>query len=383
MSDSQYLNKCINKKISSEKEIVCDGEVCIVKFKSEDNKNTNCYMCECCPCKCVECNSSSDRKLEPILVEDNSRFVQLPYKYPRLQEAYNRQEESFWTAKEIDYSADENDWENLSDNEKFFIENILAFFSSADGIVLENLLSRFLTEVKCPEARNFYALQGAMENIHAQTYSLLIDTYIKDPKKKDFLFNSIDNIPCVKKKADWALKWLASERPFEQRVIAFAIVEGVFFSGSFCAIFWLKSKNKMSKALGKSNELISRDESMHTEFAVLIYEHLKNKCSQETVYKIFKEAVEIEENFICESLPCKLIGMNSTLMKQYIRYVADRLLVQFGFEKLYNSENPFDFMNKTCLEGLTNFFEERTTEYVFSSTVEGSQTTDWNFDSEF
>jgi ribonucleotide reductase beta subunit family protein with ferritin-like domain len=323
------------------------------------------------------------RKPEPMLIEDNSRFTQLPYKYPRLQAAYEKQEESFWTAKEIDYPADQKDWESLSENEKFFIENILAFFSSADGIVLENLLSRFSTEVKCPEARNFYALQGAMENIHAQTYSLLIDTYIKDPEKKEFLFNSIDTIPCVKRKADWAIKWMSSEQPFEQRVIAFAIIEGIFFSGSFCAIFWLKSQNKMTKALGKSNELIARDESMHTEFAVLIYEHLNNKCSQEVVYNIFREAVEIEENFICESLPCKLIGMNSTLMKQYIKHVADRLLVQFGFEKLYNVKNPFDFMNTICLEGLTNFFEQRTTEYVLSSTAKGSHSTNWNFDAEF
>jgi len=221
-----------------------------------------------------------ERLREPLLTEDNSRFTQLPVKYTKLQNAYDIAEGMFWTAKEIDYAADLNDWESLNDNEKYFIEHILAFFAGADGIVLENLITNFCVEVKAPEARNFYAFQGMIENIHAMTYSLLIETFIKDVKRKQYLFNAIDNIPCVAKKANWALKWLNNERPFEERVIAFAVVEGIFFSGAFCSIFWLKNRNKMTKALGKSNELISRDEGMHTEFAVLIYEHLANKVTK-------------------------------------------------------------------------------------------------------
>ena len=322
----------------------------------------------------------SDRKEEPLLIVDNTRFTQLPYKYPLIQEAYDKQEASFWTAKEIDYSADLSDWESLSGEEKYFIEHILAFFAGADGIVLENLMSRFTNEVTAPEARNFYALQGAMENIHGQVYSLLIDTLIKDPARKNFLFNAIDKIPCVEKKAKWAKKWMESDRPFEERIVAFSVVEGIFFSGSFCAIFWLKDRNKMVKALGTSNELISRDEGMHTDFAVLIHEHLNNKCSEKIAHEIIKEAVKIEEEFICESLPCRLIGMNNELMKQYIHYVADRLCIQFGFKHIYNEENPFDFMKKIGIDGKTNFFEKRVSEYTFSSTTEGSSNDNWNFD---
>jgi ribonucleotide reductase beta subunit family protein with ferritin-like domain len=320
-----------------------------------------------------------ERLREPLLTEDNSRFTQLPVKYTKLQNAYDIAEGMFWTAKEIDYAADLNDWESLNDNEKYFIEHILAFFAGADGIVLENLITNFCVEVKAPEARNFYAFQGMIENIHAMTYSLLIETFIKDVKRKQYLFNAIDNIPCVAKKANWALKWLNNERPFEERVIAFAVVEGIFFSGAFCSIFWLKNRNKMTKALGKSNELISRDEGMHTEFAVLIYEHLANKVTQERVEEIFKEAVEIEEEFICESLPCKLIGMNSDLMREYIKYVADRLLVQLGFNKIYMCTNPFDFMVNINLDGKTNFFEQKISEYVHSSILAPKEDS-WNFD---
>jgi ribonucleotide reductase beta subunit family protein with ferritin-like domain len=320
-----------------------------------------------------------ERLREPLLTEDNSRFTQLPVKYTKLQNAYDIAEGMFWTAKEIDYAADLNDWESLNDNEKYFIEHILAFFAGADGIVLENLITNFCVEVKAPEARNFYAFQGMIENIHAMTYSLLIETFIKDVKRKQYLFNAIDNIPCVAKKANWALKWLNNERPFEERVIAFAVVEGIFFSGAFCSVFWLKSRNKMTKALGKSNELISRDEGMHTEFAVLIYEHLANKVTQERVEEIFKEAVEIEEEFICESLPCKLIGMNSDLMREYIKYVADRLLVQLGFNKIYMCTNPFDFMVNINLDGKTNFFEQKISEYVHSSILAPKEDS-WNFD---
>ena len=322
---------------------------------------------------------TQERLREPLLTEDNSRFTQLPVKYAKLQNAYDIAEGMFWTAKEIDYAADLNDWESLNDNEKYFIEHILAFFAGADGIVLENLITNFCVEVKAPEARNFYAFQGMIENIHAMTYSLLIETFIKDVKRKQYLFNAIDNIPCVAKKANWALKWLNNERPFEERVIAFAVVEGIFFSGAFCSVFWLKNRNKMTKALGKSNELISRDEGMHTEFAVLIYEHLANKVTQERVEEIFKEAVEIEEEFICESLPCKLIGMNSDLMREYIKYVADRLLVQLGFNKIYMATNPFDFMVNINLDGKTNFFESRVVEY-FHSSILAPKEDSWNFD---
>ena len=311
----------------------------------------------------------TNRFQEPILISDNSRFTQFPIKFPLLQDAYETHESTFWSAKEIDYSADLNDWESLTDNERYFIEHILAFFAGSDGIVLENLMSNFCIEVKASEARNFYTFQAMIENIHGLTYSMLIETFVKDPDRKADLFNAIETIPAVAKKANWALKWLNTDRPFEERVIAFAIVEGVFFSGAFCSIFWLKSRNKMTKALGKSNELISRDENLHCLFAVLIYQHLFNKVSQKRVEEIIRDAVEIEEEFICESLPCKLIGMNSDLMRQYIKYVADRLLVQLGFEKIYNKENPFDFMKMMNLDGKSNFFEMKTTEYTHSSSV--------------
>lgn len=316
---------------------------------------------------------------EPLLIEDNTRFTQFPIKFPRLQHAYEIQESMFWSAKEIDYSADISDWNSLSDDERYFIELILGFFSSADGIVLENLLHNFLNEIKATEARNFYAFQGMMENVHAQVYGLLIETFVKDPKRKQHLFNSMDTIPAIKKKADWALKWLNTDRPFEERVIAFAIVEGVFFSGAFCSVYWLKSRNLLCKALGKSNELISRDEGLHTDFAVLIYEHLLNKVTQSRVEEIIKEAVEIEEEFICESLPCRLIGMNSDLMRQYIKYVADRLLFQLGFDQIYNEKNPFDFMSLISLDGKTNFFEQRSTDYKHASTAKAVESS-WDFD---
>ena len=322
---------------------------------------------------------SENRKVEPLLSRDFTRFSQFPIKYQALQDAYETHEAAFWTAKEIDYSADLSDWNSLSENERFFIENILGFFSQADGIVFENLNINFCNEVTAPEARNFYGFQGMIENVHAMTYGLLIETFVKDPKRKTELFNAIEQIPCVKKKADWALKWFDKSRHFEERIIAFAIVEGIFFSGAFCSIFWLKSRNKMTKALGKSNELIARDESMHTLFAILIYNNLLNKVSQTRVEEIIKEAVLIEEEFICESLPCKLIGMNSDLMRQYIKYVADRLLTQLGFEKIYNCENPFDFMKMLNLDGKSNFFEQRTSEYQHSS-VSKAKEDSWNFD---
>jgi ribonucleotide reductase beta subunit family protein with ferritin-like domain len=318
------------------------------------------------------------RAPEPLLIEDSSRFTQLPIKFPKLQDAYVVHENMFWTAREIDYSADVSDWESLSSNEQYFIEHILAFFAGSDGIVLENLIKNFCIEVKATEARNFYGFQSMIENIHGQVYALLLDTFVKDVKRKEELFNAIDTIPAVKKKAQWALKWINSTNHFEERLIAFAIVEGVFFSASFASIFWLKSRNKMTKALGKSNELISRDEGLHTDFAVLMYHHLLNKVSQERVEEIMRDAVEIEMEFITESIPCSMIGMNTELMCQYIKYVADRLLTQLGFEKIYHDENPFDFMKAFALDGKSNFFENRVTEYIHASSAKATDDS-WDF----
>jgi ribonucleotide reductase beta subunit family protein with ferritin-like domain len=327
----------------------------------------------------------TNRLSEPLLIEDNSRFSQLPYRFPELQKAYEAHEAAFWTAKEIDYAADVNDWKSLNDDERYFIEHILAFFAGADGIVLENLVTNFCEEVKAPEARNFYGFQAAIENIHAQVYALLIDTYVKQPDRKMQLFNAIDTIPCVGRKAQWAIKWISKDTLFEERIIAFAVVEGVFFSGSFCAIFWLKSRGKMVKALGTSNELIARDEGLHTDFAVLMYKHLKNKVSHERVEEIFREAVEIEKEFICTSLPCRLIGMNSELMCKYIEFVADRLLTQLGFEKIYNpvGGNPFDFMEHLSIDGKTNFFEKRVTEYKLGNAATSQADWEINEDEDF
>jgi len=324
--------------------------------------------------------TQTTRLPEPLLEEDITRFTQLPIKYPTLHTAYENHESMFWTAKEIDYQADYEDFMSLNDGEKMFIENILAFFSGADGIVLENLINNFSAEVKASEARNFYAFQAMIENVHGMTYSLLIDAFIKEPTRKAELFNAIETIPCVGRKADWAQKWINPVRPFEERLIAFAIVEGVFFSGSFCAIFWLKSRGIMTKALGKSNELIARDEGLHTDFAVKMYALLNNKVSQERIEEIMKEAVSIEEEFICESLPCRLIGMNSELMREYVHFVADRLVVQLGFKKIWYSTNPFDFMEATLLDGKSNFFETRVTEYTHSSSVVAKDANDFAFD---
>ena len=326
--------------------------------------------------------AKGDRYIEPLLIDNISKYCQLPVKFPEFQAAYDAHEAMFWTAKEIDYSADLKDWNDLKDEERYFIEHILAFFAGSDGIVLENLLSNFSVEVKATEVRNFYAFQGAIENIHGMVYALLIDTFIKDRKRKDELFNAIEKIPCVKKKADWAIKWMNTEKHFEERIIAFAAIEGIFFSSSFASIFWLKSRGKMTKALGKSNELISRDESLHTMFAVLIYKHLRNKVSKEVVESIIKEAVDIETEFITESIPCSMIGMNTTLMSQYIKYVADRLLVQLDFDKIYNVENPFDFMKNFSLDGKSNFFEQKVSEYKHASTAQITEE-NYCFDEDF
>lgn len=300
---------------------------------------------------------------EPICNEDENRYVLFPIKYDKVFELYKKAIASFWTVEEVDLGKDINDWNRLNSNEKHFIENILAFFAGSDGIVLENLAQRFMNDIKIPEVKCFYGFQIAMENIHSEMYSLLIDTYIKDSVRKNELFNAIDTIPCVSKKANWAIKWINDKNSnFATRLLAFACVEGIFFSGSFCAIFWLKKRGLMP-GLTSSNELISRDEGMHTDFAVLIYSMLNNRLSNEIVLDIVKEAVEIEQEFITDSIPCKLIGMNAILMKQYIEYVADRLLLQLGYDKFYNSKNPFSFMEMISMEGKTNFFEKRVMEY--------------------
>ncbi len=304
---------------------------------------------------------------EPLLKEDPTRFTMFPLKHFDLWTAYKNHMKAFWTEDEIDFSADKADWETLTNDEKYFIENILAFFAGSDGIVLENLIENFACEVQVPEARAFYGFQAMIENIHSTTYSLLIDTFIEDPKRKLDLFNAIQTIPCVTKKADWALKWIDKTKSFAERLIAFTVVEGIFFSGSFCAIFWLKNQGKMIKALGLSNELIARDEGLHCEFGVLMYHKLINKLTRERIIEIIDEAVQIEKEFICDSLPCALIGMNSELMYQYIKFVADRLITQLGYEKEYNVENPFDFMNNIALSGKSNFFEKRVTEYQNAS----------------
>jgi len=320
---------------------------------------------------------------EPILEEDAERFTQLPLRYPELQAAYDRHEASFWTAKEIDYAADLRDWEKLSADERFFIENILAFFATADGIVLENLVTQFCSEVKATEARNFYAFQAAMENVHGMTYAFLLDTLVRDEVRKKELFAGISTIPCVQRKAEWALKWVSAERPFEERLLAFAVVEGVFFSGSFCAIFWLKNRGKMVKALGHSNELIARDEGLHTDFAVLLYGYLNNRVPEERAYEIVSEAVDIETTFICESLPCRLVGMNSEMMGSYVRFVADRILVQLGYAPIYRASNPFPFMELAMLDGKTNFFEKRVSEYSLASDTVSSRAGEWRLPAEF
>lgn len=299
---------------------------------------------------------------EPILKENKDRFVLFPIKHNNIWEMYKKAEASFWTAEEIDLNPDLQDWDNkLNDDEKHFIKHVLAFFAASDGIVNENLAVNFMNEVQYPEARCFYGFQIMMENIHSETYSLLIDSYIKDPQEKDRLFHSIDTLPCVGKKAEWALKWIGNGT-FAERLIAFAAVEGIFFSGSFCSIFWLKKRGLMP-GLTFSNELISRDEGLHCDFACLLYSELTNQLPKERVTAIIKNAVEIEKEFVSDALPVRLIGMNADLMCQYIEFVADRLLVALGCEKAYNATCPFDFMELISLQGKTNFFEKRVAEY--------------------
>jgi ribonucleoside-diphosphate reductase beta chain len=300
--------------------------------------------------------------MEKILTENKNRFVLFPIEHHDIWDYYKKAESVFWTAEEIDLSSDLIDWERLNDGEKHFVKNVLAFFAASDGIVNENLAENFVSEVQYTEAKFFYGFQIMMENIHSETYSLLIDTYIKDKEEQNYLFNAIDTIPAVQKKAQWALKWIGSES-FVERLIAFAAVEGIFFSGSFCSIFWLKKRGLMP-GLSFSNELISRDEGLHCDFAVHLYNnHIENKLTRDRIMEIIGSALEIEKEFITESLPVDLIGMNKDLMKQYLEYVADRLLVDLGVGKVYNSENPFDFMQNIAMENKTNFFEKRVSDY--------------------
>jgi ribonucleoside-diphosphate reductase subunit M2 len=304
---------------------------------------------------------------ELLLTPDDNRFVMFPIKCDDIWKMYKKQMDCFWRAEEIDLSKDLTRWDTLNADEKYFISMILAFFAASDGIVLENLASRFMNDVQLAEARAFYGFQIMMETIHSEVYSLLIDTYIKDKDEKHKLFNAITNYPCIKKKADWAQKWIHDNRSsFATRLVAFACVEGIFFSGAFCSIYWLKKRGLMP-GLTFSNELISRDEALHCEFAILLYSKLQKKIDKARINEIIKEAVDIETEFICDALPCKLIGMNSDLMTQYIKFVADRLVVQLGYKKIYNVSNPFDFMELISLEGKTNFFERTVSEYSLAN----------------
>jgi ribonucleoside-diphosphate reductase subunit M2 len=318
---------------------------------------------------------------EPLLAPDDNRFVMFPIKYQDIWDMYQKQVDSFWRPEEIDLSKDLTHWDALNNDERFFISMILAFFAASDGIVLENLAQRFMSDVQVSEARAFYGFQIAMENIHSHTYSNLIETYIRDKEEKHKLFNAINNYPCIKKKSDWAQKWIHDNRSsFATRLVAFACVEGIFFSGAFCSIFWLKKRGLMP-GLTFSNELISRDEALHCEFAVLLYSKLIKKMDKSRIHEIIKEAVEIETEFICDALPCRLIGMNSELMTQYIQFVADRLCVQLGYKKIYNVTNCFSWMEMISLERKTNFFESTVSEYALAN--KSQSTEDFNFTEDF
>ncbi len=318
---------------------------------------------------------------ELLLEENKDRFVLFPIKYPKIWEMYKKAEQSFWTAEEVDLQTDLKDWTRLNDGERHFIKHVLAFFAASDGIVNENLAINFMREVQLPEARCFYGFQIMMENIHSEMYSLLIDTYIKDPAEKTHLLHAIDTVPCVTKKAEWALRWIGNGT-FAERLIAFAAVEGIFFSGSFCSIFWLKKRGLMP-GLSTSNEFISRDEGMHCDFACLLYDMLEHKLPKEQVVSIIRDAVACEHEFVTDALPVSLIGMNSKMMCQYIEFVADRLLVSLGCGKIYNSTNPFDFMEMISLQGKTNFFEKRVSEYKKASVGQQQSENVFKLDEDF
>jgi ribonucleoside-diphosphate reductase subunit M2 len=326
------------------------------------------------------------RKLEaeePLLKENDQRFVLFPLQYQDIWKMYKQAEASFWTAEEVDLSSDKADWESLTNDEKHFVKHVLAFFAASDGIVLENLSGRFMTDVQLPEARCFYGFQIAIENIHSEMYSLLIDTYIQNEKEKDRLFRATETMPVVKEKAEWAMQWMGSDASFAERLVAFAAVEGIFFSGSFCAIFWLKKRGLMP-GLTFSNELISRDEGLHTDFACLLYKHIQHtKLTKERVEEIVCSAVEIEKHFVCEALSVRLIGMNAELMAQYIEFCADRLLYVLGHEKHYGTANPFDFMELISLQGKTNFFEKRVGDYAKAGVGTQQQAQQFALDEDF
>jgi ribonucleoside-diphosphate reductase subunit M2 len=314
----------------------------------------------------IEVNTSQ-KSTEPLLTEHDSRYVMFPIQDQSIWDMYKKQVECFWRVEEVDLSKDIASWNTLNKDEQYFIKMIIAFFAASDGIVLENLAARFMSDVQLSEARAFYGFQIAMENIHSEMYSLLIDTYIKENDEKDKLFRALENFPCIKKKADWAIKWIHDNRSqFATRLLAFACVEGIFFSGAFCSIYWLKKRGKMP-GLTFSNELIARDEALHTEFAVLLYKKLNKQLSKKKVHDIIKDAVSIEKEFICDALPCKLISMNSGLMSTYIEFVADRLSCQLGYGVIYGASNPFDFMELISIEGKTNFFEKRVSEYALAT----------------
>lgn len=316
---------------------------------------------------------------DPILKEDETRLTMFPLQYGDIWEMYKKQVDCFWRAEEIDLSKDLTSWNKMTDEEQYFIKHVLAFFAASDGIVIENAASRFLQEVQVSEARAFYGFQIMMENIHSETYSLLIDTYVKDEVEKNQLFNAIETFPSIKAKADWALKWIDDSSDFATRLVAFACVEGILFSGAFCSIFWLKKRGLM-QGLTFSNELISRDEALHCEFAVLLHSKLQQKCSHERIQQIIGEAVDIEKEFICEALPCRLIGMNAQMMTEYIEFCADRLAVQLGCPKIYDASNPFTWMEMISVDGKTNFFEKRVSEYALATKTKSADTFDMSLD---
>jgi len=346
--------------ISSTGTVLCNREVNLPA--DLENATSETVLATKAPVSRVSAEYRELEKKDPLLQENPRRFVMFPIQYPQVWEMYKKHEASFWTAEEIDLSQDNRDWDTLNDQERHFIKHVLAFFAASDGIVLENLAGMFSMEVQIPEARAFYGFQIAMENIHSETYSLLIEQYIKDPAEKDKVFDAIHTMPPIKEKAEWAMQWMNRENSFAERVVAFAAVEGILFSGSFCAIYWLKKRGLMP-GLTFSNELISRDEGLHAEFACLLYGMLQNPLPDDIIHNLIQGAVDVERKFICEALSCDLIGMNSELMTRYIEFVADRLLTALGHPKLFNATNPFDWMELISLQGKTNFFEKRVGEY--------------------
>jgi len=325
-----------------------------------------------------ELSLTQEKQTEPLLSPDDDRYVMFPIKYPDIWDMYKRSIDSFWHTGEISLAQDLNDWEKLTSNEQNFIKMILAFFSSSDAVVTDNLGTRFMNEVQPSEARAFYGFQIAIETIHSEMYSILIDTYIKDSDEKEQLFKATENYPCIKKKFDWAQKWLNDKSScFATRLVAFALIEGLFFSSSFASIYWIK-KRGLLPGLTFSNELISRDEALHTEFAILLYSKLNNKLLQEDIYKIITEAVVIEKEFIIDAIPCRMIGMNSKLMSSYIEFVADRICLQLGYDKIYNSKNPFDFMELISIESKVNFFERTNAEYALADRTNDGNVFDFN-----